>query len=56
MKSFNFIDFVIKVDEEIEVFLVEFESSNLGKSYHIHDGKVRFGRCMKCCAKTNYAS
>lgn len=40
MKTFNFIDLVIKVDEEIEIFLVEFELSNLGKLYHIEEDKV----------------
>lgn len=32
MVSFNFIDFVVQVNEDIKVFLVEFDSCNLGKS------------------------
>lgn len=44
MERFNFIDFVIKDDDKIKVFLVEFEASNLGKSYRIQKGKVQFWR------------
>lgn len=42
MQISNFINFVIKADEQIEVSLVKFESSDLGYSHHIQKDKVRF--------------
>lgn len=44
MQTSNFIDFVIKAYEEIEVYLAEFGLENLGKSYCIQENIVRSWR------------
>lgn len=46
------INFVIKVDEEIEVFIVEFKSSGIGKSYYLKV-IVKFWKIKEECFKVN---
>lgn len=44
VQSSNITNFVIKIDDGIALFLVEFKLSILRKSNHIQNGKVRFWR------------
>jgi hypothetical protein len=38
------IDFVVKPDEEVEIFIVEFELDGIGESYYMEMGNVEFWR------------
>lgn len=58
MLPFDFIvcskfEFVIKLDEEIEVRIVEFKSNDDRKSYYLEKVKLKFGGYLQYSAQSN---